>query len=69
MLCLGAKLSLKNLHSLRKVKHGEENASFRKPIRIEQNAIRCSEKWKYANILGNSQSRFHVKKYAKKLVF
>ena len=53
------------IHSLPKVKHGQENANFRKPVRIEEDAIRCRRRWKNANMLGNSQSRFHVKKYAK----
>ena len=56
-----------NMHSLQKVKHREENANFRKPIRIEENEIRCRGRWKYANMLGNYQSRF-VKKYAKRAV-
>ncbi|GFV05569.1 transposable element Tcb1 transposase [Trichonephila clavipes] len=34
------------LHSLPKVKHGEENANFQKPIRIEEDAIRCRGRWK-----------------------
>ena len=59
---------LVTIHSLPKVKHGEENANFRKSIRIEEDAIRCRGRWKYANMLGNSQSRFHVKKYAKRAV-
>ncbi|GFV88419.1 HTH_Tnp_Tc3_2 domain-containing protein [Trichonephila clavipes] len=29
-----------------KVKPGEENANFRKPIRIEEDAIRCRGRWK-----------------------
>ena len=49
-----------------KVKHREENANFRKPVRIEEDAIRCRVRWKYTKMLVNSQSHFHVKKYAKK---
>ena len=49
------------IHSLPKVKHGEENANFRKPIRIEKDEIRFRSRWKYANMLGNTQLRFHVK--------
>ena len=56
------------VHSLPKVKHGEENANFRKPIRIEEDAICCRDRWKSANMLGNSQLRFHVKKYAEMAV-
>ncbi|GFT37372.1 uncharacterized protein TNCV_4285201 [Trichonephila clavipes] len=56
------------IDSLPKVKHGEENANFRKPIRTEEDAIRCRDRWTYANMLGNSQSCFHVKKYAKRAV-
>ena len=52
--------------SLPKAKHGEENANFLKPIRIEENAIRCRGRWKYANVLGNCQLHFHVKKYGKR---
>ncbi|GFX14131.1 transposable element Tcb1 transposase [Trichonephila clavipes] len=36
-----------NIRSLPKVKHGEENANFRKPIRIEEDAIRCRGRWKH----------------------
>ncbi|GFX44156.1 uncharacterized protein TNCV_4119521 [Trichonephila clavipes] len=53
------------IHSLPKVKHRQENANFQKPIRIEDDAIRCRGRWKYANMLGNSQSCIHVKKYEK----
>ncbi|GFW16642.1 retrovirus-related Pol polyprotein from transposon opus [Trichonephila clavipes] len=35
------RFSVVHIHSLPKVKHGEENANFRKPIRIEEDAIRC----------------------------
>ena len=56
------------MHSLSKVKHAEENADFQKQIKIEEDAIRCRGRWKYANMLGNSQSRFHVKKYEKRTV-
>ena len=57
-----------NLHSLPKVKDGEENANFWKKIRIEEDDIRCRGRWKYANMLGNSQQRLYVKKYAKRAV-
>ncbi|GFX46582.1 uncharacterized protein TNCV_4550211 [Trichonephila clavipes] len=40
-----------NIQSLPKLKHGEENANFRKPIRIEEDAIRCKGRWKYSNTL------------------
>ena len=56
------------VHSLPKVKHAEKNANFRKPIRIEEDAIRGRSRWKYAYMFGNSQSCFHVKKYAKRAV-
>ena len=49
---------LSDIHSLPKVKHGEEDATFRKPVRIEEYAIRCRGRWKYANMLSNSQSPF-----------
>ena len=55
-----------NLHSLPKDKHGEENDNFRKPNRIEEDAICSKGRWKYANMLDNSQSRFYVKKYLKR---
>ena len=55
------------MHSLPKVKHREENTNFWKPI-IEKDTIHCRGRQKYANILGNSQFRFHVKKYAKMAV-
>ena len=42
------------LHSLPKVKHGEENADFRKQIKIEEHAIRCRGGWKYEDMLGYS---------------
>ncbi|GFW64352.1 uncharacterized protein TNCV_273761 [Trichonephila clavipes] len=32
----------------------------------QSDAIRCKGRWKFAIMLGNSQSCFHVKKYAKK---
>ena len=35
-------------------------------MRIEEDAIRCIGRRKYANMLVDSQSLFHVKKYAKK---
>ena len=44
----------KLIHSLAKVKHGEENANFWKPIRIEEDEICCRGRWKYANMLSNS---------------
>ena len=56
------------VHSLPKAKHDEENANFQKPIRIEENAIHCRSRCNYANMLGNSQSNFHVKKYVKRAV-
>ncbi|GFY16686.1 transposable element Tcb1 transposase [Trichonephila clavipes] len=31
-----------------KVKHGEKNAKFRKPIRIEKDGIRCRGRWNQA---------------------
>ena len=46
------------IHSLPKVKHGEENANFRKAIRIEEDAIRCRGRWKYANMLGIANRAF-----------
>ncbi|GFW61122.1 uncharacterized protein TNCV_4873321 [Trichonephila clavipes] len=58
----------KKIHPLPKVNHGEENVNFRKPIRIEEDAIRCRGRWNYANVLGNSQSCFQIKKYAKRAV-
>ncbi|GFT05607.1 transposable element Tc1 transposase [Trichonephila clavipes] len=45
------------IHSLPKVKHGEENANFRKPIKIEEDAIRCRGRWKYANMLAKRNRR------------
>ncbi|GFU13105.1 putative transposable element [Trichonephila clavipes] len=33
------------VNSLPKVKHGKEQANFRKPIRIEENAIHCRSRW------------------------
>ena len=58
------------LHSLPKVKHREENANanFQKPIKIEEDAIHCRGRWNDANMLGNSQLCFHVKKYGKRAV-
>ena len=56
------------IHSLPKVKYGEENANFWEPVRIEEDAIHCRGRWKYANLLGNSQSRFQVKEFAKRAV-
>ena len=29
------------MHSISKVKHGEENANFRKAVRIEEDVIHC----------------------------
>ena len=56
------------IHLLPRVKQEEENSNFRKPIRVEEDAIHCKGRRKYADMLGNSQSRFHVKKYAKRVV-
>ena len=44
----------------------KEKSNFQMPARIEEDAIRCRGTRKYLNMLGNSQSHFHAKKYAKK---
>ncbi|GFU08939.1 transposable element Tc1 transposase [Trichonephila clavipes] len=44
------------IHSLPKVKHGEENANFRKLIRIEEDAIRRRGRWNQVE----SQSDLHT---------
>ena len=67
MKCGGMIIEVK-IHSLTKVKHREENANFQKLVRIEEDAIHCRGRWKYANKLGKSQSCFHVKKYPKKAI-
>ena len=54
------------MHSVPKVQHGEKNVDFRKPINIEDDAIRCKGRGKYANMLGNSELRFEVNKYDKR---
>ena len=36
------------IHSLPKIKHGEENGNFRKPIRIQEDAVHCRGRWKYS---------------------
>ena len=46
------------MRSLPKFKHGEVNANFRKPIIIEEDAIRCRGRWKNVNMLGNSHCAF-----------
>ncbi|GFX89301.1 HTH_Tnp_Tc3_2 domain-containing protein [Trichonephila clavipes] len=48
VLMVGRMIGVPNkfIHSLLKVKHGEENANFRKPIRIEDDAIRYRGIWK-----------------------
>ena len=56
------------VHSLPELKHGKENVDFRKPIRIEEDAFRRRGSWKYAKMLGNSQSPFRVMKFAKRAV-
>ena len=42
------------MHSLPKVKHGEENSNIQKKIRIDEGAIRYRGRWKNANMLVNS---------------
>ncbi|GFS54168.1 transposable element Tcb1 transposase [Trichonephila clavipes] len=54
--CMSYNHTKANIHSLPKVKHGEENANFRKPIRIEEDAIRCRGRWNQAE----SQSDIHT---------
>lgn len=56
------------IHSLLKVKYGEENGNFRKTLRIWKAEICCRGKWKYANMFCKNLSRPGVEKYAKKAV-
>lgn len=51
---------------LLKVMHAEENIRLRTSTRNREAAFHCKVRWKYANILCNSQSRVRVETYAKK---